>query len=126
MSALRRPLRTLAIAFAIAVLAACTRHASVDWAALRATIGDEPVVLLSASWCGYCRKLRTDLKRWGVHYREYDVENDDAGVRAFAQLRGGGVPILLVGEQRFDGYVPNQIHTSLRKAGIVPATSRAD
>ncbi len=123
MSAMHRLLRALAITLAIVALAACTRVAPVDRAALRATVGDEPVVLLSASWCGYCRKLRADLKQWGVQYREYDVESSEAGVHAFAQLRGGGVPILLVGEQRFDGYVPNQIHASLREAGIVPATA---
>lgn len=113
--------RAVLVAFALAALAACMRAAPVDRAALRASIGDAPVVLLSASWCGYCRKLRADLKEWGVQYRDFDIENTAAGARAFAQLRGGGVPILLVGERRFDGYVPNQIHASLREAGIVPA-----
>ncbi|GAA0706144.1 glutaredoxin family protein [Dokdonella soli] len=120
---LRRLLPALSIALAFAALAACTRAPSVDQTTLRTIVGNEPVVLLSASWCGYCRKLRTDLKQWGVHYREYDIENSTAGTRAFALLKGSGVPILLVGERRFHGYVPRQIHTSLRDAGLAPASA---
>ena len=32
---------------------------------LRAEIGDAPVVLLSTSTCGYCKRLRADLRRVG-------------------------------------------------------------
>jgi glutaredoxin len=120
-----RRLRTaLLIAALCAAPAACTRQAAVDAAALRAVVGDAPVVLLSATWCGYCRKLRADLDRWGVRYREYDVEHSERGARAYAQLRSSGVPVLLVGERRFHGYVPRRIHQSLSEAGLLgPAAS---
>ena len=113
---MRRLLPALLMSFA---LAACMRTPPEDHAAVREAIGDEPVVLLSASWCGYCRKLRADLEVWGVPFAEYDVEDSDAGASAFALLHSAGVPVLLINERRFDGYVPKRIHASLLAAGLL-------
>lgn len=104
-----------------AMLAACS---PADDATVRAVVGDEPVVLLSASWCGYCRKLRADLADWGVRYREYDVETTPEGGKAFSLLRGAGVPVLLVGKRRFFGYDPKRIRQSLADAGLLPASAQ--
>lgn len=120
---MRRLRATLLIAALCVAQAACMRQPGVDQAALRAAVGSEPVVLLSASWCSYCRKLRTDLKQWGVRYREYDIERSEAGMRAFSLLKTSGVPVLLVGDRRFHGYVPRQIHQSLSEAGLLPPPS---
>ena len=119
----RRLLRPLLLACLLGTLAACTRSTPVDATALRAAVGSEPVVLLSASWCGYCRRLRADLKRWGVPFKEYDVEQSEAGARAFALLHGRGVPILLIGETRSHGYVPKQVRQALFAAGLLPANA---
>lgn len=123
---MRRFAPVLLAIVALATMAACTRKPPLDQAALRQAVGNEPVVLLSATWCGYCRQLRADLEQWGVHYREYDVEQSQAGARAFALLKSSGVPVLLVGEQRFHGYVPRQIHQSLSDAGLLPGSAAAD
>src|SRR6186713_969758 len=53
--------RMLLMSLVLAAMAACARPGTVDQVALRAAVGKEPVVLLSAAWCGYCRKLRTQL-----------------------------------------------------------------
>lgn len=98
--------------------------APADQAAVRAAVGEQPVILLSATWCGYCRQLRSDLNRWDVPFVEYDVEDNDAGAHAFALLRGRVVPILLVNEQRFYGYVPERIRTSLLDAGLLAAQAK--
>jgi glutaredoxin len=120
---MRRLAFVLLTVAAVTATTACTRRAPVDQAAVRAVVGDEPVVLLSAAWCGYCRKLRADLDRWGVRYREYDVEESPQGGRGGGLLRSPGVPVLLVGEQRFVGYVPQQIRQSLSEAGLLPASA---
>ena len=62
------------------------------------------VLLYSAQWCGVCRKAKRYFGEQGVPYREYDVEKSAKGCRDYAQLRGTGVPIILVGEQRMDGF----------------------
>ena len=117
-----RPLRTLLLAaLACAGLAACAPRAPVDEAELRAVVGDEPIVLLSAAWCGYCNKQRADFERWGVDFVEHDVETSDAGDRAYALLRARGVPIVLVNDQRIHGYAPSHVRELIEDASLLPA-----
>lgn len=111
-----RPSRSLALVLLVAVLAGCA--GGVDHAALRAEVGSKPVVLLSTAWCGYCRKLRADLKNWDVPYDEIDVEQSDAGQRAYDLVGGHGVPILLVGDQIVHGYSPKRARELMGEAGI--------
>ncbi|SRR5690349_14421642 len=115
--------RPWSISLACVALAACARPAPVDEAALRATVGDQPVVLLSAEWCGYCARQREDFRRWGVAFDELDVESDPAGSRAYALLRGRGVPIVLVNEHRIHGYAPPRVRELLAESGLLPASA---
>jgi glutaredoxin len=62
---------------------------------LRPAPGRE-VVLLSAAWCGICAEARRFLQRGGVEFAEYDVERTERGRALYAQLGGGGVPIVLI------------------------------
>src|SRR5690606_17221875 len=79
-------LRGAGLALLLAMLAACSSQA--DIAEVRAAIGDAPVVLLSTSTCGYCKKLRADLAAWGVDYVDLDVESNDDGWRAYDLVNG--------------------------------------
>ena len=116
MSATRPALRPLLLAALLVLATACS--GGIDHAALRAEVGSAPVVLLSTAWCGYCRKLRADLERWGVAFDEIDVETTDEGQRAYDLVEGRGVPILLIGEQVVHGYAPAQARELLAAAGI--------
>lgn len=120
---MRRFALVLLAGAALAVLASRALRSPADDATVRTVVGNEPVVLLSAEWCGYCEKLRADLDGWGVPYREYDVENTSEGEKAFGLLRGAGVPVLLVAERRFFGYEPKRIRQSLSDAGLLPASA---
>ncbi len=112
--------RTVVWALAFVALTACTRQAPVDMTVVRTEIGAKPVVLLSASWCGYCRKLRGDLKQWGVAFDEYDVEDSREGSRAYHLLHGSGVPILLINEKPIHGYMPQRARALLAAASLLP------
>jgi mycoredoxin len=115
--------RLLPLALACTGIAACARPVAVDEAALRATVGDTPVVLLSAAWCGYCARQRDDFHRWGVAFDEFDVEADGVGARAYALLRGRGVPIVLINEHRIHGYAPPRVRELLAESGLLPASA---
>lgn len=70
-----------------------------------APAGRDPV-LYSAAWCGYCQKAKAYLAGKGIAYREIDIDTPD-GLAAFAQAGGGrGVPLLVAGERRVQGFVP--------------------
>jgi len=62
------------------------------------------VALFTASWCGHCRRAKAHLAAAQISYVEYDIENVD-GMRAFIGAGGGGgVPLLLAGDKRVQGY----------------------
>lgn len=64
------------------------------------------VVLFSAAWCGHCTKAKAWLAGKGISYREVDIDTPD-GMASFAQAGGGkGVPLLLAGGQRVQGFSP--------------------
>lgn len=73
------------------------------------TLGGPPaaadrVVMYSASWCGVCRQAKEYFRRKGIHYAEYDIETSDRGRRDFARLGAKGVPVILVGNRRLNGF----------------------
>ncbi|PVV12536.1 MAG: hypothetical protein B6D77_05440 [gamma proteobacterium symbiont of Ctena orbiculata] len=66
--------------------------------------GREKVVMYSTKRCGYCKQARQYFKRKAIPYVEYDVETSQKGRRDYKKLGGRGVPIILVGERRLNGF----------------------
>ena len=64
----------------------------------------EQVVMYSASWCGYCDKARSYFNSHGVAFSEYDIETSAKGQQDYARLGAHGVPVILVGNQRLNGF----------------------
>lgn len=115
-------LRCTGLAIALAFLAACSGQA--DMAEVRAAIGDAPVVLLSTSTCGYCKKLRADFADWGVDYVDVDVESDPNGQRVFEMVNGRGVPVVVIGDSVVHGYSPDRTRELLAVADLIPDSSK--
>lgn len=76
------------------------------------------VTIYVTETCGYCRRAKAHLNRRGVAFTEFDVEKDPIGRRQYQQLRGRGVPIILVGDQRMDGYSEPRLEALLKQAGF--------
>ena len=68
------------------------------------TSSKNEVVMLSASWCGYCKKAETYFKKNKVRYTSYDIEKSSKGKRLYKQLGARGVPVILVGTKRMNGF----------------------
>lgn len=64
----------------------------------------QSVILYSTVWCGFCRKARNYLKEKNIPFTEYDVEKSEKGKRDYERLNGKGVPILLIGDKRMNGF----------------------
>lgn len=62
------------------------------------------VIIYTTTWCGVCKKAKLYLDANGIPYREYDVENSAKGRRDYKKLKGRGVPIILVGNKRMNGF----------------------
>lgn len=121
MSALR-----ILVAFALVVCVAACAPSEKIAPEVRAAVGDSPVVLLSASWCGYCKRARNDFRAWGVQFREFDVETSEAGRRAYALIGARFVPILLIGDRQIRGYSSAAVRAALADAGELPRNASVD
>lgn len=69
-----------------------------------------PVIMYSASWCGYCRKARAFLTEQGIPFEEKDVEKTPgasaelAAKAARAGVQASGVPVFDVGGRILPGF----------------------
>lgn len=64
------------------------------------------VVLYATSWCPYCAKARDFFQSHQIKYVEYDIEHDAAAQKAYREVNGRGVPVVLVGDEVIHGYDP--------------------
>ena len=78
----------------------------------------DTVVMLSASWCGYCRKARGFLQGEHIKHCEYDIETDAEGKRRFAAQPLRVIPILILRDQTFVGFEREQIVQALVAKGL--------
>lgn len=62
------------------------------------------VIMYSAEWCGYCKKARKYFTANSVPFDEYDVEKSSKGKRDYKKLKAKGVPVILVGKKRMNGF----------------------
>ncbi|MFM9939999.1 MAG: glutaredoxin family protein [Hyphomicrobiaceae bacterium] len=64
---------------------------------------EQPVIMISTSWCGYCRKARTFFNENRIEFEEIDAERTDSpGIRE--TYRKTGVPIIIVGAEQVRGF----------------------
>ena len=64
---------------------------------------EQPVVMISTSWCGYCRKARAFFEENRVDFEEIDAERTPS--QAIRDLyRKTGVPLIIVGTEYVRGY----------------------
>jgi len=47
------------------------------------------VTMYSTVWCGYCRRLKSQLEREGITYDEVDIEHDPAAADYVMSVNGG-------------------------------------
>lgn len=55
------------------------------------------VTMFSTTWCGYCRRLKTQMDRAGIGYNEVNIENDETAADFVQEANAGNqtVPTLL-------------------------------
>lgn len=60
-------------------------------------ISGSDFVMFSTNWCGYCKRLKSQLNEAGIEFREINVE-EEVQYASFVELVNGGnrvVPTLL-------------------------------
>jgi glutaredoxin len=86
----------LIIALAVAATTAAAQSAQPQPA--------QSVVMYATAWCPYCAKARGYFARTGTAYTEYDIEKSADARAEFKRLGGRGVPLILVGREKMNGF----------------------
>lgn len=76
------------------------------------------VRMFTTSWCPVCKKAKTYLQLKGIAFEELNVETSPEAKREFERLGGKGVPVILVGGQRMDGFDAGHMDGMLAEAGL--------
>ena len=66
--------------------------------------GAKSVVMYSTSWCGYCRKAARHFRKNSIPFTERDIEKSAYAAREYKKLNGRGVPVILIGKKRMNGF----------------------
>ncbi|MGL5928068.1 MAG: mycoredoxin [Dermatophilaceae bacterium] len=55
------------------------------------TAAPEPgtITMYSTTWCGYCRRLKSQLEREGIGFTEVDIERDEDAADYVMSVNGG-------------------------------------
>lgn len=69
---------------------------------------EDKVVMYSAEWCGVCKRARSFFLDRNIPFEEYDVENTAKGKRDYKKMGAKGVPVILVGSKRLNGFSPGK------------------
>jgi glutaredoxin len=73
------------------------------------------VVLYGTAWCGYCAKTRDYFKKNHIDFVDLDIEKSLDAQKAYAQLGGGGVPVILIGNRKIQGFNAGALEEALKK-----------
>lgn len=49
----------------------------------------QPVTMYTTPWCGYCRRLKSQLAREGIELSEVDIERNPAAADYVMAVNGG-------------------------------------
>lgn len=69
-----------------------------------ASASGKSVIMYTTSSCPACVAAKSYFARKGISYDERDVNTSSAAMQEFRQLGGRGVPLILVGSERMEGF----------------------
>jgi mycoredoxin len=78
------------------------------------------VVMLSASWCQYCRRARNYFVERGVNYCEWDIEKTQRGGELYSRSNIQGIPIIYLGKELLVGFSASEIAQALVAQELLP------
>ena len=72
------------------------------------------VVVYTAPGCAECARAKGFLRERGIPFREMDVTASPRARKELQRLGARGVPVLLIGDERMDGFDPKRFFALYR------------
>lgn len=79
--------------------------------------GKPAVKMYATDWCPYCKQARDYFARNGIPYTELDIEKSEAARAEHKRIGGRGIPVILVGSERMNGFSEQRMAQMLKAAG---------
>jgi glutaredoxin len=76
---------------------------------------DGTVELYSTEWCPHCKRAEAYMLQKGIRFAKHDIEKDSAAKRRYEELGAGGVPLILVGSEKMNGFTPEALEYRLNR-----------
>ncbi|HTD03040.1 glutaredoxin family protein [Undibacterium sp.] len=73
------------------------------------------VVLYGTSWCAFCAKTRSYLREHNINFVDLDIEKSPAAAAQHKQLGGGGVPVVLIGDRKIQGFNSREFDAAISR-----------
>lgn len=51
------------------------------------------LTMYTTTWCGFCRRLKSQLAREGIHMVEIDIEHDTSAAEYVMSVNGGNMTV---------------------------------
>ena len=64
----------------------------------------QKVVMYSPAWCRVCTTAKNYFIKNKIPFSEYDIDKSKKGKSDFKKLKARGVPVILVGKKRLNGF----------------------
>lgn len=74
------------------------------------------VVMYSAPWCGVCKRAKRFFQAKNIPFRELDIEKNRMAKREHERMNARGVPVILVGDKRMNGFSEQRFMELYRSA----------
>jgi glutaredoxin len=75
------------------------------------------VKMYATDWCPYCKQAREYFARNGIAYVELDIEKSETAKAEHKSIGGKGIPVILVGSERMNGFSEQRMAQMLKSAG---------
>jgi glutaredoxin len=76
------------------------------------------IIVYTTDRCPRCRDAKAFLTRHRLGFREANISRDRRAQKEFERLGARGVPVILVGERRLNGFDPKRLAQLLGKTGV--------
>jgi glutaredoxin len=79
------------------------------------------IVMYGVQWCPDCSRARRVLKRYGIEYKEIDIDRESGAEAKMRSLNGGSgkVPTLIIGEETLIEPSDHDLTSALRRQGLI-------
>ena len=62
------------------------------------------ITIYTTSRCSVCDQAKKYFKQRRIPFVEFDVQRSKRGIKDFQRMNGRGVPIIMIGDKRVDGF----------------------